>query len=174
MEEDALQCAASEEIVVFGCHHGWSPQPSPLVSQKVVTTAIDRALGGRGRRNGSRLRKTWPPSLMPRAVTAVAALASLTAPRRHRLGPPLVDIAWDHHSHLTTPLAICVLHRRKSSSTSSHRLHLTRLQPPPGSVTLIHRGLRCFYRRPDLVRLNRMVRLAWPCSSYWKHITYNI
>jgi hypothetical protein len=126
-EEDTLRCAASEEIVVFGCQHGRSPQPSPLTPRKVVATpqiaprevavaATTPASGRRGHRR-SCLGQSWPR-------------------QRSRLGPPLVCIAWGRRSHLT------------------------RLQPPPGPETLIPRGLECFYRRPDLIRLNRMACLT--------------
>jgi hypothetical protein len=89
LEEDALQCAISEEIVVFECHHGWSPQPSPLAPRKVVTTATDRASRTWGRHNRSRLRLMRPPPVTSRAAT-----------RQCRLGPPLVPHDVAHRSHL--------------------------------------------------------------------------
>jgi hypothetical protein len=88
--EDALRCAASEEIVVFGCHHEGSPQPSPLAPQKVIATTTRAS--GRHSHHRSRL----GPS---------------RSSRHSRLGPPLVNIAraatrrrrlgWDRRSHLT-------------------------------------------------------------------------
>jgi hypothetical protein len=101
--------------------NGRSPQPSSLAPRKVVPTATDRASGGRGRCNRSRLRQTRPPPLSSRAVTVAAALASHAATRRHPLGPPLADIAWDRRSCLTTLLITCVSRRWKSSSTSDRR-----------------------------------------------------
>jgi hypothetical protein len=90
-EEDALRCTASEEIVVFGCHHGRSPRLSSLASRKVVTTATDRASRVRGRCNHLRLGKTRPPLLAPRQSRLS---------HRSRLGPPLTDITWDHRTRL--------------------------------------------------------------------------
>ena len=98
---EALRCAASKEIVVFRCHHGWSPQPSLLVPRNIVAAAAtNHASGIRGRRHRSRLGQTCPPLLTPMVVTAVVALASWPATRRHRLGPPLADVAWDLRSRL--------------------------------------------------------------------------
>lgn len=74
---------------------------------KVVPTAIDRVSRGRGRCNRSRLGQTRPPPLSSRAVTVAAALVSRAATRRHRLGPPHADIAWDHRSCLA-PLEVAV------------------------------------------------------------------
>jgi hypothetical protein len=99
-KEDALRCAASDEIVVFGCHQRRSPQQSQLAPQKVVATATDHASGGRRRCNRSRLGQTWPPMLAPRAVIATATLTSRAATHRHYLGPSLADVGWDHHSRL--------------------------------------------------------------------------
>jgi hypothetical protein len=124
----------------------------------------------------------------PRAVT-VAIIARTSEVRRHhhrsclgrsQLPPPWADeaiAARAYGSHgcrgarvsgchspaspgATACIPRCLSRRRKSSSTSGCRSHLTRLQPLPDSETLIPRGLGSFYRRPDLVRLNRMARLA--------------
>ena len=147
--------------------NGRSPQPSSLAPRKVVPTATDRASGGRGRCNRSRLRQTRPPPLSSRAVTVAAALASRAATRRHPLGPPLADIAWDRRSCLTTPLVShTVGSRRRRPVAARHRSHLTLLHAPSGHETLIPRGLGYFYRRSDLVRLNRMSRLSWTSCSY--------
>jgi hypothetical protein len=115
-KEDALWCAASEEIVLFGCHHGRLPQPSPLAPRKVVTTA-----------------RSWSPQpLAPRTDVATASRVSsrhsLTSPgvaaHRRRLGPPLAP-------HNTARVS---RHRESSSTSGRHSpcLHLTQLQPPPG------------------------------------------
>jgi hypothetical protein len=97
------------------------------------------------------------PPLVPRADEAIAARAYGSHGCRgahvsgcHSLASP----------GATACVPRCLSRRRKPSSTSGCRSHLTRLQPLPDSETLIPRGLGCFYRRPDLVRLNRMARLA--------------
>jgi hypothetical protein len=95
-EKDALRCATSEKIVVFGCHHGRSPQPSPLAPRKVVATATDHASGGHARRNRSCLGQTRPPLLTPRAVTTTMALVYRAATRRHRLGLSLATALTSH------------------------------------------------------------------------------
>jgi hypothetical protein len=167
--EDALRCAASEEIVVFGCHHGRSPQPSPLVPRKVVATSTNHASGGHGRCNRLRLDLTRPLLLVPRAVTAATTLASRAATRRHRLGVHFTDVAWDRRSRLTTPLTSRAAgSRRRCSAAACQCSHLARLQSSPSPETLILRGLGCFYRRPNLVWLNRIARLTWNSSSCWK------
>jgi hypothetical protein len=124
-EEDALRCVASEKIVAFGCHHGWSPQLLPLAHRKVVAIAIDRASGGHGHRHRSRLGQTRPPSLAPRAVTTATTLASQSTTGRRRLGPPLASRTARSH--------------RWRSAANRHHSHLTRLQPPPGPEILIPR-----------------------------------
>jgi hypothetical protein len=155
IEEDALQCVASVEIVDFGCHHGRSLQPSPLSPWKVVATATDRASGGRGRRHRSRLGQTRPPPLMPRAVTTVVTLLSRAATRRHRQGPPLTDVAWDRFSPLASRATGS---RYRRPAATRHRSHLTRLQAlqtlKPQSLGV---WILCI-NAPDLVRLNRMAR----------------
>jgi hypothetical protein len=137
VEEDALQCAASVEIVDFGCHHGRSLQPSPLSPWKVVTTAIDRALRGRGRRHHSRLGLTRPPPLVPRAVTTTVTLLSWAATCQHRLGLPLTDVAGDRCSPLASHTTGS---RYRRPAATRHRSHLTRLQPLSGPETPIPRG----------------------------------
>jgi hypothetical protein len=72
----------------------------------VITAITARASEGHRHRHQSCLgRSRSPPPLVPRIVTAVAALASRAATRRQRLGPPLTYVAWSHHSRLTMPLA---------------------------------------------------------------------
>jgi hypothetical protein len=72
--------------------------------------------------------------------------------RRRRLRPPLV-----YHTAGS---------RRRCPPTGHRRSRLKQLQPPPSPKTLIPRGLGSFYRRPGLVRLNQMHRLAYVFSSY--------
>jgi hypothetical protein len=156
---EALRCAASKEIVVFRCHHRWSPQPSLLVPRNIVATAAatNHASGSRGRRHCSRLGQTRPPLLTPMVVTATVALASWPATRRHRLGPPLADVAWDRRSRLASRTAWSRRWRSATARTSRG-----------GLETLIPRGLWCFYKWLDPVRLNHIARLVWAFFSYWE------
>jgi hypothetical protein len=157
-KEDALRCAASEEIVVFGCHQRHSPQSSrPLAPRKVVATATDHASGGCRRCNRSRLGQTWPPLLAPRAVIAAASLTSRAATHRHCLGPSHAGVAWDRRSCLV-PQEVVVDVR---SPLAPHAVAAA-ARPE----TLIPRGLGYFYRRSDLIRLNRIERLVYASSSY--------
>jgi hypothetical protein len=94
--------------------------------------AADRALCSHDRRDNRTMGRRSPTS--PRVVA-----------RQRRLGPPLV------------PHAARVSRRKKPSSMFSHRSRVKQLQPPLGPETLISRGLCCFYRRPGLLRLNKMV-----------------
>lgn len=156
-KEDALRCAASEEIVVFGCHQRRSTQPSPRAPRKVVATTTDHASGSRRRCNHSRLGQTWPPLLAPRTVAAAAVLTSRAVTHRLCLGPSLADVAWDRRSRLV-PQEVVVDVR---SLLTPHAIAAA-AKPE----TLVPRGLGYFYRRLNLIRLNWIERLACASSSY--------
>jgi hypothetical protein len=81
----------------------------------------------------------------------VATLVSWGAARRLRQGQPLADVASGRRSRLASHEVVVdvrpLLTTARASSSYSHR------QAPK---TLIPRGLGCFYRCLDLVRLNHM------------------
>jgi hypothetical protein len=155
-----------------------SPPPQ-IAPREIVIAATARASDRRGH-NRSCLGKSRPPRrsrlglpLDDVAWGRLSPTSSGTSARASQRRSSIADVARDCRSCLTTLLASHAAgSRHRCPAAARHRSHLTLLQAPLGLETLIPRDLGYFYRRQNLIRLNRMARLSWPSCSYWKPKAY--